>query len=58
MEEIKNGIFFSNKYKGKMCLFNVPHMICFANFGPEKEKLSNDRWVIKPLDKDGKVINL
>lgn len=46
MEEIKNGIFFSSKYESGMCLFNIPHFFVFANFPPEKEKLSLDRWDI------------
>lgn len=49
MEEIKNGIFFSSKYESGMCMFNVPHFICFANFLPETEKLSADRWEINEI---------
>lgn len=49
MEEIKNGIFFSSKYESGMCLFNVPHFFVFANFAPEKEKLSTDRWDITDI---------
>lgn len=49
LEAVKNGIFFSGKYEGKMIQFNPPHVICFANFEPDKSKLSNDRWIITPL---------
>lgn len=50
LEEVKDGIFFSGKYESSMCLFNPPHVICFANFAPDKDKLSMDRWVIKNLN--------
>lgn len=49
IEEIKNGIFFSGKYEGKMCIFNNPHIICFANYPPDEDKLSKDRWYIKDI---------
>lgn len=44
IESIKNGIFFSGKYEGGMLCFNSPHIICLANFEPDEEKLSVDRW--------------
>ncbi len=50
MEEIKNGCFFSSKYESGMVLFNVPHVIVFANVAPDMCKLSGDRWEIKCLD--------
>lgn len=46
IEEIKNGIFFNTKYESKMCIFDNPHVIIFANFRPIEEKLSIDRWNI------------
>lgn len=49
IEEIKDGIFFSGKYEATMKLFNAPHIIVFANFGPNKTQLSADRWEIKEL---------
>ena len=49
IEKIKNGCFYSPKYKGSMVIFNSPHVICFANFLPDKEKLSLDRWNIKEI---------
>lgn len=49
LESIKNGIFFNGKYKGKMVLFDNPHVIVFANFPPEEFKLSQDRWVIRNI---------
>ncbi len=46
IESIKNGIFFSNKYESGMVMYDCPHIICLANFEPDKTKLSLDRWVI------------
>lgn len=44
IEAVKDGIFFSGKYESGMVLMNSPHVIIFANFPPEAEKLSLDRW--------------
>lgn len=49
MEEIQNGMFSSGKYESKNVLFNVPHLIVFANFPPDTEKMSKDRWIIKEI---------
>lgn len=46
LEEIKNGIFMNSKYECNMCIFNCPHVIVFANFEPDQEMLSKDRWNI------------
>lgn len=46
LESIKDGIFFNTKYKSGMCIFDTPHVICFANFEPCINKLSEDRWKI------------
>ncbi|QMW68649.1 replication-associated protein [Crucivirus-93] len=51
IEEVKNGIFYNTKYKSGMCLYNCPHVIIFANFKPNKLKLSLDRWNIRILGK-------
>lgn len=47
IEAVKNRIMFSGKYESKMMIFNIPHVICFANFEPERERLSKDRWEVK-----------
>lgn len=52
IESIKNGIFFSGKYESKQQIFNPPHVICFANFAPDMNALSKDRWVIRCLHSD------
>ena len=50
IEEIKNGIFFSSKYESTMCIFNSPHVVCFANYEPTRSALSEDRWNVKKID--------
>lgn len=49
LESIKDGIFFSGKFESKQCIFNSPIVICFANFAPNTNSLSNDRWHIEEL---------
>lgn len=46
LEDVKNGIMFSTKYESGMSIFNSPHVICFANFEPDINMLSLDRWNI------------
>nr|QTE03451.1 MAG: replication-associated protein [Anser anser CRESS-DNA-virus sp.] len=52
IESVKNGIFFSGKYESNMVVFNTPHVIIFANFKPDLDKLSRDRWVIRSITED------
>lgn len=49
LESVKDGIFFSGKYESKQCIFNSPHVIVFANFPPDKNNLSLDRWKITEI---------
>lgn len=51
LEEIKDGIFFSGKYESGMVTMNPPHVWVFANFAPDEEKLSKDRWSITYVDR-------
>lgn len=47
LEEIKNGIFFSGKYEsGMIKLKTTPHIVVFANFPPETDRISQDRWIV------------
>lgn len=46
LEEVKDGIFFSTKFESNMVIFNIPHVVVFANFEPDKTKLSQDRWKV------------
>jgi len=51
IEACKDGMIFSAKYESKMKVFNSPWVIIFANFEPEMDKLSADRWEIVHLTK-------
>lgn len=54
IEQIKDMIFFSGKYEGGMINDKHPHVIFFANWEPEKEHLSGDRWrIIRIPDGEG-----
>lgn len=50
IEQLKDGICFSSKYESKTKIFNIPHVVCFANFHPEVEALSIDRWNILKIN--------
>lgn len=52
LEKLKNGCFFSSKYESAMVMLNPPHVIVFANEGPNESKLSDDRWKITNLDEE------
>ncbi len=49
LETIKNGAFFNTKYESGMCIYNRPHIFCFANVKPNKELLSKDKWKIRRI---------
>lgn len=49
IEEIKNGIFLNTKYECKQHIFNSPWILVFANFEPDLDKLSDDRWKVEIL---------
>jgi hypothetical protein len=46
MEKLKDGMFMSPKYQSKMVICNSVKMIVFANFPPDKSKMSQDRWEV------------
>ena len=52
IEEVKNGCFFSSKYESDMVIGNAPHLFIFANFKPDIEKMSMDRWRIRCLGEE------
>lgn len=49
IEQIKNACFFSGKFESDMVLGNCPHVIVFANFKPNTQKMSDDRWYIENI---------
>lgn len=49
-ETLKNGVMTVGKYDGDVIWFVPPHIIFFANFGPDHSKWSEDRLVEMKLD--------
>ena len=49
IEQMKNGMMYSGKYEGGVCIFPIPHVICFANTRPHTNEMSKDRWVIEKI---------
>lgn len=49
MEAVLNGCFYSPKYEGGVVVLDKVVMICFANDRPEREKMSEDRWIVVEL---------
>jgi len=43
LEELKDGLFFSTKYKSGMVLYNTPHIVVLANSRPLENRLTRDR---------------
>ncbi len=56
MESIKDGCFFSKKFKSGMCRFNSPHLLVFANEPPDMSRFTkgttNHRCQVFPLTED------
>lgn len=46
IESLKSGMLYSGKYEGGVCVFEIPHVICFANVPPDLSRMSQDRWDI------------
>ncbi len=46
IETVKDGYFYSGKYKGGICVYNPPHLVVLSNREPDVEELSQDRWHI------------
>lgn len=52
-EDLKDGILVNTKYEAKTVMFEVPHVIFFANFEPDRTKWSADRYDVTnmtPMD--------
>lgn len=52
LEKIKDGVYLSPKYESSVVHRDYPvHVIVFANYSPDTEALSADRWDIRSLKK-------
>lgn len=49
IEALKNGMITSNKYQSTTKIFEIPHVVIFANFEPNYDKLSQDRWNVTEI---------
>lgn len=63
LESLKNGLIYSGKYEGGVCVFEPPHVICLANTPPDEHTMSKDRWNIqyigsKKPTSDDEIINV
>ena len=50
LENIKDMYFYSGKFEGGMVCGNAPHLYVFANYPPDIEKMSEDRWKVVQID--------
>lgn len=46
LEKLKDGLLYSGKYEGGICIFPPPIVVCLANEPPDESALSPDRWHI------------
>lgn len=50
LEQLKDGLWFNQKYESSCVMINSPHVVVFANEDPIVEALTTDRWIIRKLD--------
>lgn len=50
IEAIKNGVVYSGFYGKPPRIYEIPHVLCFSNFDPDRTKFSADRWDVRYLD--------
>jgi len=56
LECVKDGLLFSSKYESSDAIIPIPHVLVFANFEPDRETMSKDRWIVKNIDKIPPVV--
>ena len=44
LEEFKDSMFTSTKYRSQVNTFSIPHVVVFANIPPDESKLKKDRF--------------
>lgn len=49
LEAIRDGMITSQKYQGGTVLFDVKHLVVFANWLPNFDALSLDRWDVREI---------
>lgn len=49
IEQLKDGLILSGKYEGCMEIIACPHVFIFANWEPDYDKMSLDRWKVIDL---------
>lgn len=47
IESVLGGCVFSSKYQSRMIRFNPPWVIVLANWEPDYDTMSDDRWVVR-----------
>lgn len=47
IESVKNGVCFSGKYESTSKMYEIPHVVVFANWPPDEAKMSSDRWDVR-----------
>lgn len=53
VEEVKNMVFGSSKYKCTTVMAACPHVVIFANQPPDAEWMSKDRWHVGQIETSG-----
>lgn len=56
MEQLKNGMCLSTKYKGGRMLMSPPTVVIFTNHKIDRSKMSQDRWDIWQVDPATKTL--
>lgn len=57
IESFKDGLMFSPKYHSQTKVFKPCKVVCFANFKPDRSKLSKDRWNVITLTRNDEQKN-
>ncbi len=50
IEKLKDGFWFSGKYRSKMIMMRPPRVVIFSYFPPNESTMASDRWRIIDID--------
>lgn len=53
LENLKNGLITTTKYRGRSMLLDNPHVVVMANFMPAFRSMSLDRWDLRVFENGG-----